>query len=324
MRDMLRQMGPTGSRIWSPPSRCIAPARWPASPIIAGASTARHGRRRIRSCHDILAETYGIMVYQEQVMQIAQRMAGYSPGRRRSAAPRDGQEDPRRDGGAARDLHRRRHGARHRPGEGRRSLRADGEVRRLRLQQMPRRAVRAARLPDRLAEGEPSGGVHRRLHEPRPRQHRPAGGVAAGGRAGVIAHAAAGHQPLRRRFHRRTAGRRHARDPLRAGRGEEGRHGRDAGGGRRARRPPVRRSRRFRRARRSAAAQQDAAGEPGDAGAFDAAGTPIARVCSPAPKRSCAARRPRPRKPPAARSACSAAPARSGAAAPAGHARLAA
>ena len=30
--------------------------------------------------HDILAETYGIMVYQEQVMQIAQTMAGYSLG----------------------------------------------------------------------------------------------------------------------------------------------------------------------------------------------------------------------------------------------------
>src|ERR1700722_20028412 len=30
--------------------------------------------------HDILAETYGIMVYQEQVMQIAQKMAGYSLG----------------------------------------------------------------------------------------------------------------------------------------------------------------------------------------------------------------------------------------------------
>ena len=29
---------------------------------------------------DILAETYGIIVYQEQVMQIAQTMAGYSLG----------------------------------------------------------------------------------------------------------------------------------------------------------------------------------------------------------------------------------------------------
>ncbi len=32
------------------------------------------------SIHDILQETYGIMVYQEQVMQIAQRMANYSLG----------------------------------------------------------------------------------------------------------------------------------------------------------------------------------------------------------------------------------------------------
>ncbi len=32
------------------------------------------------SIHDILSETYGIMVYQEQVMQIAQKMAGYSLG----------------------------------------------------------------------------------------------------------------------------------------------------------------------------------------------------------------------------------------------------
>ncbi len=32
------------------------------------------------SLHDILKETYGIMVYQEQVLQIAQRMAGYSLG----------------------------------------------------------------------------------------------------------------------------------------------------------------------------------------------------------------------------------------------------
>ena len=36
-------------------------------------------------------------------------------------------------------------------------------------------------------------------------------------------HPAAGHQSLRRGFHRRAAGRRHAGDPLRAGGGEEGR-----------------------------------------------------------------------------------------------------
>ena len=50
------------------------------------------------SLKPILEETYGIMVYQEQVMQIAQRPVGLFAGRRRPAAPRHGQEDPVRDG----------------------------------------------------------------------------------------------------------------------------------------------------------------------------------------------------------------------------------
>ena len=49
----------------------------------------------------ILKETHGIMIYQEQVMQIAQVLAGYSARRRRPVAPRDGQEDPVGDGRAA-------------------------------------------------------------------------------------------------------------------------------------------------------------------------------------------------------------------------------
>ena len=44
----------------------------------------KHGREPIEYDHpwmnEILSETYGIMVYQEQVMQIAQKMAGYSLG----------------------------------------------------------------------------------------------------------------------------------------------------------------------------------------------------------------------------------------------------
>ena len=46
----------------------------------------KHGRQKIEpihpefaeSLHDLLAETYGVIVYQEQVMAIAQRVAGYS------------------------------------------------------------------------------------------------------------------------------------------------------------------------------------------------------------------------------------------------------
>lgn len=44
----------------------------------------KHGREKIEVDHplmkDVIEETYGIMVYQEQVMQIAQRLAGYSLG----------------------------------------------------------------------------------------------------------------------------------------------------------------------------------------------------------------------------------------------------
>ena len=50
------------------------------SRVLPAQARRAHGRRRIPSIHDILAETYGIMVYQEQVMQIAQKMAGYSLG----------------------------------------------------------------------------------------------------------------------------------------------------------------------------------------------------------------------------------------------------
>ena len=44
----------------------------------------KHGRKAIRKLHelvdDVLAPTYGVPVYQEQVMQIAQRLSGYSLG----------------------------------------------------------------------------------------------------------------------------------------------------------------------------------------------------------------------------------------------------
>ena len=38
----------------------------------------------------VLAETYGIMIYQEQVQQAARVLAGYTLGWSRSSAPRHG------------------------------------------------------------------------------------------------------------------------------------------------------------------------------------------------------------------------------------------
>src|SRR5690606_30451577 len=44
----------------------------------------KHGRKAIRKLHplidEVLAPTYGVPVYQEQVMQIAQKLSGYTLG----------------------------------------------------------------------------------------------------------------------------------------------------------------------------------------------------------------------------------------------------
>src|SRR6185503_10072949 len=44
----------------------------------------KHGRKPIAKMHalvdDLLKPTYGVVVYQEQVMQVAQRLAGYTLG----------------------------------------------------------------------------------------------------------------------------------------------------------------------------------------------------------------------------------------------------
>ena len=73
----------TPSRTSSPWPRCSAPARWARAWTATGptASTAwPRSATRIRSLEPVLEPTYGVIVYQEQVMQIAQVLAGYSLG----------------------------------------------------------------------------------------------------------------------------------------------------------------------------------------------------------------------------------------------------
>ena len=107
----------------------------------------------------ILAPTYGVMVYQEQVMQIAQVIGGYTLG--------------------AADLLRRAMGkklpdemAKHRQGficgaidrglprQGDAAFRSDGEIRRIRIQQVARGRVRFDRLSDGLFQGPLPCCVH--------------------------------------------------------------------------------------------------------------------------------------------------------------------
>ena len=95
------------------------------------------GRRKVEymlpEFEGILKDSLGVIVYQEQVMQIAQRAGELLAGRGGSAAAGDGQEECRGDGGAAGPLHERRGGAGASEGGGGRDLRPDGEVLRVRI-----------------------------------------------------------------------------------------------------------------------------------------------------------------------------------------------
>ena len=120
---------------------------------------------------DILDETYGLIVYQEQVLQIAQRVAGYSLGKadllrkamgKKKKEVLDAEFVPFSEGMAAIGLldlgdHR--------------ALGHPGPVLRLRLQPGAHGVLRAGVLLDRLPQGQPPGRVHgRAAHLGRRRQ----------------------------------------------------------------------------------------------------------------------------------------------------------
>ena len=178
MRRMLDAAPPdAASTTWSPCSRSSAPAR----------STARHGRRTfIKRKHGkepiklphpalepILRETYGVIVYQEQVMQIAQALAGYSLGDADNLRRAMGKKKVGGDGEGARALPRR--GVARRtasPKAGRRDLRPDGDLRRLRLQQEPLRRLRADHYQTAYLKAHYPDGVHGRAAVARDGRHR--------------------------------------------------------------------------------------------------------------------------------------------------------
>ncbi|GGM37681.1 DNA-directed DNA polymerase [Longimycelium tulufanense] len=88
MRDLLRRMQPTGFE-----DIVAVLALYRPGPMGMNAhndyADRKNGRQQIKPIHpeleeslkEILAETYGLIVYQEQIMRIAQKVAGYSMGR---------------------------------------------------------------------------------------------------------------------------------------------------------------------------------------------------------------------------------------------------
>ena len=259
VRDMLRQMRPDRFEDLVAAVALYRPGPMASIPEYcrrkhAGTSEAPHP-----VIHDILAETYGIIVYQEQVMQIAQKMAGYSLGGadllrramgKKIPAEMEAQRDIFTDGAIARGID-------------------------------PEKAKEVFDLMAKFAgygfnkcHAAPYGLLAYQtawMKANHPEVFIAACMSLALGNTDRLAalreeadalghsHPAARHQPLGRRLHGGTCGRWQAGDPLRPGRGEEGRFRRDAGAGRGAWRHAIRGSRRLRRACRSAAAQPDAA-----------------------------------------------------------------
>ena len=102
---------------------------------------------------DVLEETYGVMVYQEQVMRILNRLGGIELSQAYAVHQGDLQEEDR--GHRARSQAVPRRGGRARAGEGSQGdqdLRPDRILRRLRLQQVALDGVCPGRLPDGLPQ----------------------------------------------------------------------------------------------------------------------------------------------------------------------------
>ena len=80
MRDVLRQMRPTRLEDLIAAGALYRPGPMANIPDYCKRKHGEPWESPHEEIRDILEETYGILVYQEQVMQIAQKMAGYSLG----------------------------------------------------------------------------------------------------------------------------------------------------------------------------------------------------------------------------------------------------
>ena len=107
----------------------------------------------------ILADTYGVIAYQEQVMRIAAVLAGFSMGQSDVLRKAMGKKDPKvmakqREAfmAGARAKRRQRE-------EGHQDFRPDGVLRRVRLQQVALDDLRVGGVPDGVSQGELSRGT---------------------------------------------------------------------------------------------------------------------------------------------------------------------
>ena len=217
MREALKKVTPDRVRRPRRAQRAVpARARWTRSRPTPAASTTpssiSYPDERLRP---ILEATKGVILYQEQAMQIAKEHRRLQRRQGRRPAQGDRQEEPRGDGQAQARVRRRLPGLGHERAGDRVAVDDQRALGRLLLQPLPRRLLRADRLPHRVAEGQLPGRVHGGAdllgdgHQGQgPVLRRP-------GRADGDLDPAARRQPLRPRVRRRR--RQH---PLRARRGQ--------------------------------------------------------------------------------------------------------
>ena len=249
----------------------------------------KHGSEKIDYMYEtlqpILEETYGIIIYQEQVMQIAQVLSGYTLGgadllRRAMGKKIQSEMDAQREtfinGAVSRGVE---------PKLAEKIFNLVDKFAGYGFNKSPRRRLCVDRLPDGLAQGQPSGRVHGRVHDPRARQYGQARPPASrAGQDGCRA-AAPGCAALRRPLPGRAGAGRRARHPLCACRGQVRRQGRHGGGGEGAWvRRPLQDHVRLRRAARPESPELAAAGKTGGGRSLRFAGAGPGRAFSPARK----------------------------------------
>ncbi len=163
MRDILRRYQPTRIEDLTALNALYRPG-----PIQGGMIddfiNRKHGKTKVAyelpQLKDILEETYGVILYQEQVMQIANRLAGFSLGeadllRRAMGKKKKEEMAAQREKFLAGCAEEQDSGE-----ESRANLRSDGRICRIRIQQVALLRVRAAGVSDGVAEDALSGGIH--------------------------------------------------------------------------------------------------------------------------------------------------------------------
>ena len=180
MRDILRRYQPTRLEDLTALNALYRPG-----PIQGGMVddfiARKHGKKKVTydlpDLREILEETYGVILYQEQVMQIANRLPGFSLGEADILRRAMGKKNHAEMAAQREKIPRRQRLAKSAGEKGRENIRPHGRIRGLRLQQVPLVRLRSAGLPDGLLQGALSRRIHGRAPDLRNRQHGKSGEV---------------------------------------------------------------------------------------------------------------------------------------------------